>query len=161
VTRVALAALCACACGANGGSSPVTLQSSAVGKGNGLDLATLSVIADGYDNPAVDFFMQQAMVVSLRGQHDDTFCGKGRDFQRLADIPLALDDCPASLSKGWERIAYLGGSSVHPASDSFAAGYGYLVRARDRVSLYRVLVLGDSYDSSGLASAVLDVELVP
>ena len=55
----------------------------------------------------------------------------------------------------------LGGSAVHTASESYVAGNGYLVRNRDSSSLFKLLVVSDAYDASGLATATLDVERVP
>jgi hypothetical protein len=157
-TLLSLLALSACS---GSGSPQLTLISPTVGKGSGVDLATLTIVEDGYNNPSVDFFIQQAMVVSLRGQYDDTFCPKGRDFTTLAAIPTDLGSCPSSLSKTWERTTYLGGSSAHSEAMSFVKGHGYLVRARDRVTLYKMLVLADSYAQDGTATATLDIERLP
>lgn len=151
---VVLAAAC-------GGGSPFTLVSPAVSRGEGVDLASLTVVEDGRDNADVDFFIQQAMVVSLRGQHDETFCDKGRKFAALSEIPLGTSDCPTALGQAWSRIAYLAGSAVHPPGESFAAGYGYLVRTRDRARLFRMLVVRDTYDETGTATVTLDVAPVP
>jgi hypothetical protein len=153
-----LALLAFSACSASG-SPKLTLISPAVGAGSGIDLATLTIIDDGYDNPAVDFFIQQAMVVSLRGHYDDTFCAKGTKFTALAEIPADPTQCPSSQT--WQRFTYLGGSASHPESMSFVKGNGYLVRARDRVTLYKVLVLADSYTEQGTATATLDIERLP
>jgi hypothetical protein len=155
--KVALLALLATAC--SGGSSPFTLVSPAVSRGQGVDLASLTVVDEGRDNPDVDFFIQQAMVVSLRGQHDETFCEKGRKFTALSEIPTSTGDCPTGLGNVWSRVAYLGGSSVH--AEGFATGYGFLVRTRDRARLFRMRVVGDTYDEKGTATATLEVAPVP
>jgi hypothetical protein len=153
------------ACGDNLASfdSRVVLVSTDVGRGEGLDLAAWSILeeaTDGGRSTAADFCIGQAMVISLRGHGDETFCGKGRDFARVGDIPTDLDACPFSLGKDWAQIAYLDAAARHPPEESYSAGDGYLVRDREG-AVYRMLVVSDALDAEGRAIATLDIEPVP
>jgi hypothetical protein len=138
----------------------VTLVASEVGIGEGLDLATFSITDETASRGSVDFCLGWAMVISLRGKHDEMFCQKGRDYARIEDIPTDLDGCPAAYGMMWSSIAYLSGSARHTLEDSYVAGDGYLVRDRAGDKLYRMLVVGDAFDSEG-AVVVLEIAPVP
>ncbi len=99
-------------------------------------------------------------MLSIRSPTPESICEKG-NFATLGDIPTALDTCPEALSGGWENYAYLSAATLHTTEESYAAGLGLLLWNKDHTALYRLRVVGDSYDAQGVTTATLDYEPVP
>jgi len=134
----------------------VTLVTTGAGVGSdSVQFADAAIIAgDG------DLRLHQAMVLSIRSPTPESVCEKGK-FAALDDIPTDLDACPAALSGTWGTAAYLDAATLHTSDESYAAGLGFLVRDRDHTALYRLRVVGDSYDAQGRSTVTFDYEPVP
>tara|TARA_R110002096_G_scaffold16898_9_gene57953 strand:+ start:76057 stop:76623 length:567 start_codon:yes stop_codon:yes gene_type:complete len=106
-----------------------------------------------------DIFMNQAQVLSLGMFSGNSLCEKGI-FESIEDIPLNLDDCPASGSGEWTPRVYLSASTIHATPESERIGLGILAWNADRTALYKLLVVGDSYNTQGVSTVSFDYERV-
>jgi hypothetical protein len=133
----------------------VTLQTRQSVSVNGEDGVRLSdgVIAMGQG----DFNLAVTMVLSLRSPTPESFCEKGK-VSSLADVPTELGACSPGVQ--WTPGLMLSGSSVHKSEESYMIGLGALVRDASHQSLYRLRILGDSYNEQGLATATFEYEPV-
>lgn len=122
---------------------------------DGVRLEGGAVVADDGD-----LSLYQAMVLSLGSPSPGSVCAKGT-FTVLGDIPAEVDTCPAALSGTWEQRAYLSAATVHPSEESTVIGLGLLVWDEEHTALYRLRVVGDSYDAQGVSTATFDYEPVP
>jgi hypothetical protein len=113
-------------------------------------------LSDGVIAVDGDFGIQQAMVISLRSAAAGSFCEKGMSFASLAAIPTDVASCT-----DWSQVAYLSGTTLHTSEESYAIGVGLLVRDAQHEALYRLLILGDSYAATGVATATFEYEPVP
>ena len=122
---------------------------------NGVQLEEGDIIAgEG------DLKLDQAMVLSIATPTPESLCEKGT-FAALGDIPTAVDACPAAPTGTWEKRVYLSAASLHTSEESTVIGLGLLVRNEDHTALYRLRVVGDSYDAEGMSTATFDYEPVP
>lgn len=128
----------------------VTLTTLVVGEGDFVRLSDGALADDG------DLGVQQAMVISLRSATAESLCEKGPSFASLAAIPTDLASCT-----DWVPVAYLSGTSIHESDESYSIGLGLLVRDAQHEALYRLRVLGDSYEATGVATATFEYEPVP
>jgi len=119
-----------------------------------LKLAEGTLLAEGGD-----IHLALAYVLSLRGS-PDSVCEKGT-FDALGDVPTDLDTCPAASSGTWGPSAYLDASWLHTQEESNVIGLGLLVWDEAHTTVYRLRVLGDSYDEQGQATVTFDYEPVP
>jgi hypothetical protein len=134
----------------------VTLATPAVAtQSDGVQLADGAIVADGGD-----LNLYQAMVLSLASPTPGSLCEKG-EFTALSDIPVEVDTCPAALSGTWEQRTYLSAASLHTSEESYVIGLGLLVWDEEHTALYRLRVVGDSYDGQGVSTATFDYEPVP
>lgn len=107
-----------------------------------------------------DLSLYQAMVLSIASPAPDSICEKGK-FASLSDIPTEVDVCPEAYMGAWKQRTYLSASTVHTSEESYVIGLGLLLRNEEHTALYRVRVIGDSYDMEGKSTATLDYEPVP
>lgn len=105
--------------------------------GQGYDVRTGTVVEGGTANLKADFYLSMKMIISLftPDATGGTFCLKGLDLQRVADVPPDPTGCTWGL-------ADLGGNAHH--AESTHAGHGYLVRDRAGTLLGRVLIVTDT-----------------
>ena len=122
------------------------------GEARGVRLFDGALIENGGDLTLV-----QAMVLSLRSPSMESICEKGT-FDALQDVPVEETSCPAAPSLAWQDFSYLSAASLHTTEESYAAGAGLLVRNEEHSALYRLLVVGDSYDMEGVSTATFDYE---
>ncbi|WP_437289822.1 hypothetical protein [Sorangium sp. So ce406] len=113
-------------------------------------------LADGTVSDAGDLGVQWAMVISLRSAAAESICERGTSFAALADIPTDVAGCSS-----WSPIAYLSATTIHESDESYRIGLGLLVWDAERAALYRLRVLGDSYDATAGATATFEYEPVP
>ncbi|WP_438003321.1 hypothetical protein WME89_31055 [Sorangium sp. So ce321] len=138
------------------GPRRVTLVTpSAATESDGVRLADGAIVAGGGD-----LSLYQAMVLSLSSPTPGSLCAKGI-FSALGDVPTEVDTCPAGLTGSWEQRTYLSGATTHTTEQSSVIGLGLLVWNADHTALYRLRVIGDSYDGQGVSTATFDVEPVP
>lgn len=128
----------------------VTLTTPRVGEGDVIRLSDGVLADDG------DLGVQQAMVISLRSATAESFCEKGTSFASLAAIPTDVASCT-----DWVPVAYLSGTSIHASDESSRIGLGLLVRDAPHAALYRLRIVGDSYEATGIATATFEYEPVP
>ncbi len=107
-----------------------------------------------------DLSLYQSKVLSIRSLTADSVCEKGT-YAALGDVPTDIDACPAALSGTWENFAYLSATTLHTTEESYVIGLGLLLWNKEHMVLYRVRVVGDSYDAQGMSTATLDYEPVP
>jgi hypothetical protein len=138
------------------GPKRVTLVTPAIATpSDGVQLEDGTIVAD-----EGDLSLYQAQTLSLSSPTPASLCAKGT-FDALGDIPTEIDTCPAGLSGTWEDRAYLGGATLHTIEESYVAGLGLLVWNEEHTALYRLRVVGDSYDEQGVSKATFDYEPVP
>ena len=147
-------------CGAETSSEPawpkrVTITTQGAMGGDGVRLADGAIVAGGGD-----LRLYQAMVLSLRTPAADSLCEKGT-FASLEEIPTAIDACPEAYGGAWGQHAYLSASTTHTSEESYVIGLGLLVRDEDHTVVYRLRIVGDSYDIQGRSTATFDYEPVP
>jgi hypothetical protein len=128
----------------------VTLTTLEVGMGETIRLSDGVITDDG------DLRVQQAMVISLGSAAAESFCEKGTSFTSLDAIPTDVASCT-----DWQGVAYLSGASIHESDESNSIGLGLLVWDAQHESLYRLRVLGDSYEVPFVATATFEYEPVP
>jgi len=127
----------------------------AANQSEGVQLADGAILAgDG------DLSLDQAMVLSLSSPAPDSLCEKGT-FTALSDIPTELDTCPAAASGTWGQRVYLSAAAPHTSEESNVIGLGVLVRNEEHTALYRLRVVGDSYDDQGVSTATIAYEPAP
>ena len=68
---------------------------------------------------------------------------------------------PTAPSGTREQFAYLSATSLHTTEESYVIGLGLLLWNREHTTLYRLRVVGDSYDAQGMSTATFDYEPVP
>lgn len=107
-----------------------------------------------------DLSLYQSKVLSLRSPTPDSLCEKGK-FATLGDVPTEVDTCPAALSGTWGQGAYLSATTTHTTEESMVIGLGLLLWNQEHTALYRVRVVGDSYDPQGGSTATFDYEPAP
>ncbi len=107
-----------------------------------------------------DLNLDQAMVLSLSSPTPESLCEKGK-FPTLADIPTGVDTCPGSSLGSWQKRVYLSAASLHTSEELYVIGLGLLVRNKEHTALYRLRVVGDSYDAQGVSTATFEYEPVP
>ncbi|MGK3998588.1 hypothetical protein [Sorangium sp. So ce1024] len=112
-------------------------------------------LSDGAVSDAGDLGVQLSRQVALRSPVDGGICEVGMSFARLADIPTDVAACSQ-----WTPIAYLSATSIHESDESYVIGLGLLVWDAEQDALYRLRVLGDSYDMDGNATATFEYEPV-
>ena len=124
----------------------------------GLRFADGALI-DTESNPEeADIIVGQGQVIALIGSGAETVCPKGV-FDRLALIPVGQDDCGApGQTLGWGTGISLSGASEHTEEESYSAGQSALFWDRERTTLYRLRVLGDSYTNSITSTARFEYE---
>lgn len=120
----------------------------------GIRLADGSAVVDG---PDLDFY--QSRVLSISTPNGERICAKGT-FDTLGEIPTNTDDCPGSSQGAWSSRTYLSASTTHSTYESTSAGQGLLVWDRSETTLYRLRIIGDSYDEQGISTATFDYEPV-
>lgn len=122
-------------------SSPrrITLARTFGGPGAGLRLADGTLVSEGGD---VQLF--ETMVVSLRTPSPESMCPKGT-FASLDAVPTGAAECPHG--GGWNIAWTLGGSTL--GIDQWI-GAAALVRDASHSTTYRLRVVGDSLDGSGV-----------
>ncbi|WP_433931434.1 hypothetical protein AB3662_44520 [Sorangium cellulosum] len=113
-------------------------------------------LSDGAVSDAGDLGVQSSRVIALRSPAGESICEMGTSFAALADIPTDAAGCAT-----WAPVAYLSASSIHESDESYRIGLGLLVWDADRAALYRLRVLGDSYDVSAGSTATFEYEPVP
>ena len=64
----------------------------------------------------------------------------------------------AHVARSVESIGIV---TLHTTEESYAAGYGLLLRDKEHKVLYRARVVGDSYNAQGGSTATIDYEPVP
>lgn len=106
-----------------------------------------------------DLFMNQARVISLASKGAESLCEKGV-FDSIDDIPTTVDECPANTSGAWNARIYLSASTNHTTSESNRIGVGLLAWNTNHTALYKLLVVGDSYDFEGVSTVTFDYERV-
>ncbi|WP_437634047.1 hypothetical protein [Sorangium sp. So ce854] len=111
-------------------------------------------LSDGTVSDAGDLGVQSSRVISLQSATTDSICEVGTSFAALADIPADVAGC------SWVPIAYLSATSIHESEESYRIGLGLLVWDAERATLYRLRVLGDSYDVTGGSTATFEYEPV-
>ena len=121
---------------------------------DGVKLADGAIVAGGGD-----LKLWQAYVLSLRSPTQGSLCVKG-EFAALRDIPTELDTCPGALAGTWSPVAYLSAASQHTSEESYVIGLGLLVWNKEHTALFRLRVVGDSFDK-GAATATFDYEPAP
>lgn len=117
----------------------VTLARAFGGPGAGLRLADGTLVSEGGD---VQLF--ETMVVSLRTPSPESFCSKGT-FASLDAVPTGGAECLHGA--GWNIAWVLGGSTL--GTDQWS-GSSTLVRDASHSTTYRLRVVGDSLDASGV-----------
>ncbi|WP_437488879.1 hypothetical protein WME75_09605 [Sorangium sp. So ce1014] len=95
------------------------------------------------------------MVISLRSTAAESICERGTSFAALAEIPTDVDGCSS-----WTAFASLSGTSIHESDESYRIGLGLLVWDAEHAALYRLRVLGDSYDVTVGSTATFEYEPV-
>ncbi|XXX79855.1 hypothetical protein WMF30_13880 [Sorangium sp. So ce134] len=128
----------------------VTLTAKEIGTGDYVRLS------DGTVSDAGDLGIQSAMVISLRSAAPESICERGTSFAALADVPTDVAGCSS-----WAPIAYLSGTTIHESDESYRIGVGLLVWDAEHVTLYRLRVLGDSYDVTAGSTATFEYEPAP
>lgn len=123
-------------------SSPhrVTLARSLGGPRAGLRLADGALVSEGEDVQLLE-----TMVVSLRAPGPGSLCPKG-EFASLDAVPSGGAECLNGA--GWNIAWILGGSSLGTGQ---WIGASTLVRDASHSTTYRLRVVGDSLDASGVA----------
>ena len=101
-----------------------------------------------------------ARSIGFDGHSAMALCEKG-PHASLASVPVDTADCPLSLDNAWHRFALFGETSPHTTEQSRSAGWSMLVRSGDGGPVYRLRIVGDSYDASVLTSVTFDYEPVP
>ncbi|NUP11145.1 MAG: hypothetical protein HOW73_34300 [Polyangiaceae bacterium] len=148
---LASAALTVAGCGVEQGQYHV---SGAINSTEGFVLESSSVIevtgTNGiYDPGESDFYLDVSeTAVTLKGASGGAFCKKG-SFANVEDIPADDEGC------SWANMRI---SDTEPNSAVVAQGDGYLVRDRDGLLVYRLLIVGTDYDTSGIATVYFDLE---
>jgi len=135
----------------------VTLHTDSVTGGPGIRLSDGVIVMD-----QGDFNLGQAMVLSLRSPTAESFCTKEK-YGALADVPTEESACTGpngAQGGGWTPIVYLSGSGVHTSDESYYIGLGVLARDASHQKLYRLRILGDSYDAQGHSTATFEYEPV-
>jgi hypothetical protein len=127
----------------------------ATNESGGVRLADGALVEGGRD-----LSLDLGRVLSLSSPTSASLCEKGK-FDALEDIPTTVDTCPASLSGTWEQRTYLSAASLHTNEESSVVGLGLLMRNEEHTALYRLRIVGDSYDASGVSTATFDYEPVP
>lgn len=127
----------------------VTLTSQDIGTGNYVRLS------DGAVSDVGDLGIQSSRVISLRSTAAESICERGTSFAALGDIPTDVDGCSS-----WTPIAYLSGTTIHESDESYRIGLGLLVWDAEHAALYRLRVLGDSYDVAAGSTATFEYEPV-
>ena len=120
----------------------------------GIRLADGAAVIDG---PDLDFY--QSRVLSISTPNGARICAKGT-FDSLREIPTNTDDCPGSSEATWSSRTYLSASTTHTSDESTSAGQGLLVWDKSETTLYRLRIIGDSYDAQGVSTATFDYEPV-
>ncbi|WP_437779297.1 hypothetical protein [Sorangium sp. So ce1097] len=111
-------------------------------------------LSDGTVSDAGDLGVQLSRLVALRSAAADSICEMGMSYAALADIPIDVAGC------SWSPVAYLSATSIHESDESYRIGLGLLVWDAERATLYRLRVLGDSYDVTGASTATFEYEPV-
>ncbi|KYF81686.1 hypothetical protein BE17_52200 [Sorangium cellulosum] len=111
-------------------------------------------LADGTVSDAGDVGVQSSRVIALRSPAADSICEMGLPYAALTEIPTDVAGC------SWVPVAYLSGTSIHESGESYRIGLGLLVWDAERATLYRLRVLGDSYDVTTGSTATFEYEPV-
>ncbi|WP_437733508.1 hypothetical protein [Sorangium sp. So ce1335] len=112
-------------------------------------------LSDGAVSDAGDLGVQSSRVIALRSPADGSICEVGTSFASLADIPSDVAACSE-----WAPVAYLSATSIHVSDESYRIGLGLLVWDAEHAALYRLRVLGDSYDVAAGSTATFEYEPV-
>jgi hypothetical protein len=109
-----------------------------------------------------DFNLQVAMQLRLDSPTAESFCSKDK-YASLAEVPTNQDTCSSIFGESamWQRVFHLSGSGLHTSDESPYIGVGVLVRDASHQALYRMRILGDSYDDKGHSTATFEYEPVP
>ncbi|KYF63433.1 hypothetical protein BE11_10205 [Sorangium cellulosum] len=112
-------------------------------------------LSDGTVSDAGDLGAHMSRLTYLRSPVEGSLCEMGASFARLADIPTDVAACSE-----WASLAYLSALSIHESSESYRIGLGLLVWDAEHTALYRLRVLGDSYDVAAGSTATFEYEPV-
>ncbi|WP_434044218.1 MULTISPECIES: hypothetical protein [Sorangium] len=112
-------------------------------------------LSDGTVSDAGDLGAHMSRLTYLRSPVEGSLCEVGASFARLADIPTDVAACSE-----WASFAYLSALSVHESNESYRIGLGLLVWDAEHAALYRLRVLGDSYDAAAGSTATFEYEPV-
>jgi hypothetical protein len=95
-----------------------------------------------------DFNLQAAMVLRLQSPAEESFCSKDK-YASLAEVPTDQNTCSAMFGEStmWRSFLHLSGSGPHTNDESPFVGMGVLVRDASHQALYRMRILGDSYEN--------------
>ena len=128
----------------------------------GADLAHDHLrLADGVvGTEAADLTVFAARSIGIDGGAAGTLCEKGV-FASLAEVPVGATDCPLSTANAWERFALFGATSRHTTEQSTSVGTSLLARSAGGGPLYRLRIVGDSYEASFATTVTFDYEPVP
>ncbi|WP_438025609.1 hypothetical protein [Sorangium sp. So ce233] len=112
-------------------------------------------LSDGTVSDAGDLGAHMSRSTYLQSPVEGSVCELGTSFAKLADIPTDVAACSR-----WASRAYLSALSIHESNESYRIGIGLLVWDAERAALYRLRVLGDSYDVIAGSTATFEYEPV-
>lgn len=98
-------------------------------------------LSDGAVSDAGDLGVGLSRFVTLQSPGFGSICDVRRSFAKLADIPTDVAACSQ-----WLSVVNLSSLFTHESHESVAIGAGLLVWDAEHSALYRLRVLGDSYD---------------
>ncbi|WP_437297201.1 hypothetical protein [Sorangium sp. So ce426] len=111
-------------------------------------------LSDGAVSDAGDLGVEFTRFVRLRSPVDGSVCTVGESFAKLADVPTDATACSE-----WWPFVNLSHISTHENDESYRIGLGLLVWDAEHAALYRLRVLGDSYNAAG-STATFEYEPV-
>lgn len=112
-------------------------------------------LSDGTVSDAGDLGAHMSRSTYLRSPVEGSVCEVGASFARLADIPTDVAACSE-----WASLAHLSALTIHESDESYRIGLGLLVWDAEHGALYRLRVLGDSYDVTAGSTATFEYEPV-
>ncbi|WP_437478081.1 hypothetical protein WME75_29570 [Sorangium sp. So ce1014] len=112
-------------------------------------------LSDGAVSDAGDLGVELTRFISLRSPVGGSICEVGRSFAELADIPTDVAACSE-----WFSTVNLTWRFTHESDESEVIGFGLLVWDAEHAALYRLRVLGDSYDVNAGSTATFEYEPV-
>jgi hypothetical protein len=114
-------------------------------------------LTNGTFDSESDLDLYQSQILSIGTTGRELVCAKGT-YASLSEIPTTTSECPGALSETWSSRAQLSAATIHKTSEAVSAGLGFLVWDRFETTLYRLRIVGDSYDVEGVSTATFDYE---